>query len=81
MGSAARWRGAYGGEYLRVGLHLRARGGSRIDKGTSQTRARKDYIQEAVAADQNHHWHILVCSFYSMHVGVLDIGVSRSTSS
>jgi hypothetical protein len=26
MGSAAQWRGAYGGEYLR-GLHLLARGG------------------------------------------------------
>jgi hypothetical protein len=29
MGSAARRRGAYGGEYLRAGLRLRARGGRR----------------------------------------------------
>jgi hypothetical protein len=29
MGSAARWRGAYGGEYLRAGLRLRVRGGRR----------------------------------------------------
>jgi hypothetical protein len=32
MGSAARWRGAYGREYLRAGLRLRARGGRRKDK-------------------------------------------------
>jgi hypothetical protein len=32
MGSAARRRGAYGGEYLRAGLHLCARGERRIGK-------------------------------------------------
>jgi hypothetical protein len=32
MGSAARWRGAYGGEYLRAGLCLRARGGRKEAK-------------------------------------------------
>jgi hypothetical protein len=32
MGSAARRRGAYGGEYLRVGLRLLARGGRRKTK-------------------------------------------------
>jgi hypothetical protein len=32
MGSVARWRGAYGGEYLRAGLRLRARGGRRKAK-------------------------------------------------
>jgi hypothetical protein len=36
MGSAARRRGAYGGEYMRAGLHLRARGGRKEAKG-SQT--------------------------------------------
>jgi hypothetical protein len=29
MGSATRQRGAYGGEYLRAGLRLHARGGRR----------------------------------------------------
>jgi hypothetical protein len=32
MGSAARRRGAYGGEYLRAGLRLRVRGGKRLAK-------------------------------------------------
>jgi hypothetical protein len=32
MGSAARQCGAYGGEYLRAGLRLRARGGRRKAK-------------------------------------------------
>jgi hypothetical protein len=32
MGSAARLRGAYGGEYLRAGLRLRARGGTKQAK-------------------------------------------------
>jgi hypothetical protein len=32
MGSVARRRGAYGGEYLRAGLRLRARGGRRKTK-------------------------------------------------
>jgi hypothetical protein len=41
MRSAARRRGAYGGEYLRAGLRLRARGGKKEAKG-SQTGARKD---------------------------------------
>jgi hypothetical protein len=46
MGSATRRRGAYGGEYLRAGLRLRARGGRRLGKRTSQTRARKGYRQK-----------------------------------
>jgi hypothetical protein len=50
MRSAARRRGAYGGEYLRAGLCLRARGGRRIGKKSSQTRARKDYREENIAA-------------------------------
>jgi hypothetical protein len=32
MGSAARRRGAYGGEYLRAEFRVRARGGRRLDK-------------------------------------------------
>jgi hypothetical protein len=32
MGSAARRRGAYGGEYLRAELRLHAQGGRRIGK-------------------------------------------------
>jgi hypothetical protein len=32
MGSVARWRGAYGGEYMRAGLCLHARGGRRLTK-------------------------------------------------
>jgi hypothetical protein len=32
MGSAARRRGAYGGEYMRAGLRLRTRGGRRKTK-------------------------------------------------
>jgi hypothetical protein len=32
MRSAARWHGAYGGEYMRAGLRLRARGGRRNAK-------------------------------------------------
>jgi hypothetical protein len=32
MGSAARRSGAYGGEYLRAGLRLRARGGRKEAK-------------------------------------------------
>jgi hypothetical protein len=32
MGSVARWRGAYGGKYLRAGLCLRARGGRKQAK-------------------------------------------------
>jgi hypothetical protein len=32
MGSAARRRGAYGGEYLRAGLRLRAQGERRLAK-------------------------------------------------
>jgi hypothetical protein len=50
MGSAAQRRGAYGGEYLRARLRLRARGGRRIGKITSQTRARKDYREDCIAA-------------------------------
>jgi hypothetical protein len=40
MGSAARQRGAYGGKYIRAGLGLGARGGRRIGKISSQTRAK-----------------------------------------
>jgi hypothetical protein len=43
MVSAARQRGAYGGEYLRAKIRLRARGGRRYAKETSQTRTRKCY--------------------------------------
>jgi hypothetical protein len=32
MGSAAQQRGAYGVEYMRAGLRLRARGGRRLAK-------------------------------------------------
>jgi hypothetical protein len=42
MGSAAQRRGAYGEEYVRAGLRLRARGGRRKARKTSQIRA-KDY--------------------------------------
>jgi hypothetical protein len=46
MGSAARRRGAYGGEYMRAGLRLRARVGRRIGKRSSQTRTRKYYKRQ-----------------------------------
>jgi hypothetical protein len=47
MGSAARWRGAYGGEYLWAELRLRARGGRRLAKdlvklGQENTTKNKD---------------------------------------
>jgi hypothetical protein len=41
MRLAARRREAYGGEYPRAGLCLHARGGRRIGKISSQTRAKK----------------------------------------
>jgi hypothetical protein len=48
MGSAARRRGAYGGEYLRVGLHPHARGGR---KETKELVKLEDYKeQKAMAA-------------------------------
>jgi hypothetical protein len=53
MGSAARRRGAYGGEYMRAGLRLRTRGGRRLGKRTSQTRARKDYTRDSSVAAEN----------------------------
>jgi hypothetical protein len=43
MGAAARRHGNYGGEYLWAGLRLRVRGGRRISKTSSQTRAIKGY--------------------------------------
>jgi hypothetical protein len=46
MGSAARRPGAYGGEYLRAGLLLSARGGRRLGKRTSQTRAKEGATEE-----------------------------------
>jgi hypothetical protein len=46
MGSAARRRGAYGGEYMRAELRLRARGGRRKGSRSSQTRARKYYKRQ-----------------------------------
>jgi hypothetical protein len=46
IGSTAQRCGAYGGEYLQAGLRLRARGGRRIGKGTSQTRATKHYKEQ-----------------------------------
>jgi hypothetical protein len=52
MGSAARRRGAYGGEYLRVGLHLHVQGGRKETKGC-QTGARKDYRRDKSAAAEN----------------------------
>jgi hypothetical protein len=70
MGSAARRRGAYGREYLRAGLRLHARGGRRLGKRTSQTRA-KGYRQKdtAVAAEAENNFSItdpVWCpSFYS----------------
>jgi hypothetical protein len=42
MGSAARRRGSYGGEYMRARLHLRARGERKEAKG-SQTEAKQSY--------------------------------------
>jgi hypothetical protein len=52
MESAARRRDANGGEYLRAGLRLRARGGRKEAK-SSQTRARKDYRRDSSAAAEN----------------------------
>jgi hypothetical protein len=67
MGSAARRRGAYGGEYLRAGLPLRARGGRIKAKKTSQTRAKgynKDSIAAAAADQKSVPCPDLAISFY-----------------
>jgi hypothetical protein len=54
MRSAARRRGAYGREYLRARLCLRARGRRRKTKKSSQTREKKLHMrqQAKTKADQ-----------------------------
>jgi hypothetical protein len=66
MGSAAPRRGAYAGEYMRAELRLHARGGKRLDKRTSQTRAKESYISDnrtAARAKNLAPPHALVSSF------------------
>jgi hypothetical protein len=53
MGSAARRRGAYGGEYLREEFRLRTQGGRRKAKELVKTRQKVTGNREP-AADQNH---------------------------
>jgi hypothetical protein len=68
MGSAARRRGAYGGEYLRAGLRLRARGGRRLGKIYSQTRVKKSYRKDESGGgyrSKSHPLELPLMTFYS----------------
>jgi hypothetical protein len=69
MGSAAQWRGAYGGEYLRAELRLRARGGRRKAKKTSQTSAKESYIKtiDSTATDQKSDRSCVRCLPFYRH--------------
>jgi hypothetical protein len=63
MGSAVRQRGAYGGEYL----WARARGGRRLAKETSQTRAKRSYKEQQQRLTKN--WINLACPDLILFIG------------